>query len=60
MKSLGISPFKTENTGYIFIDQNTLNKCYDDFEIAHYRNDEGYKTVWYDALDVADNTEKLF
>jgi hypothetical protein len=42
------------------MDQLILSQCFDDFQIAHYRKDEGYKMVWYDALGVPDNTDLIF
>ena len=42
------------NDGIFFLDKSEFLGCFDDFQIAHYRDDEGFTDDWYD--DEGDNS----
>ena len=38
----------SQNDGIFFISHTDFLTCFDDFQIAHYRDNEGYSDDWYD------------
>ena len=45
---MGINPTTSNAQGIFFVEDNDFATCFSDFEIAHYRDDEGYSLDWYD------------
>jgi len=43
---LGIDP--TKKNGIIIVDHEDFLECFQDYQIAHYRNEQGYSDDWYD------------
>lgn len=45
----GVDPLTSaSDDGVFFVDSDEFLTCFDDFNIAHYRNSEGYTDNWYD------------
>lgn len=47
----GINPTTSADDGIFFVEDKDFLKCFDDYQIAHYRDGEGYKSYWYDVDD---------
>ena len=54
----GIDPLKGDD-GIFFVDHEHLKICFDMLAIAHYRDEQGYKTTWFD-VEKDDETKKQF
>jgi hypothetical protein len=44
-----VDPTTAADDGIFFIDKTEFLGCFDDFQIAHYRDDEGYTDNWFDS-----------
>ena len=44
----GVDPTNSNLDGIFFINHEDVTTCLFDIEIAHYRDDGGYKDTWYD------------
>lgn len=43
-----VNPLTSQNDGIFFVSSADFLTCFDDFQIAHYRDGEGYIDSWYD------------
>lgn len=56
----GIDPTTSDTTlGIFFVDHVDFTTCFQDYQIGHYRHDEGYSSTWYDIED-NDKSERTF
>lgn len=44
----GIDPTADASIGFFAFEHNDLANCFADYQVAHYRDDEGYSDDWYD------------
>lgn len=47
----GINPWTAHMDGIFFVDKTEFLGCFDEFQIAHYRDNEGYSDNWIDVED---------
>ena len=43
-----VDPATSQNDGIFFTDSVDFLRCFSDFQVAHYRDNEGYTDTWYD------------
>lgn len=43
-----MNPLTSQADGIFFVSSTDFLTCFDDFQIAHYRDGEGYFDSWYD------------
>lgn len=43
-----VDPDTSQNDGVFFMNSNDFLYCFSDFQVAHYRDNEGYSDTWYD------------
>jgi hypothetical protein len=48
-----VNPWISQTDGIFFLDKTEFLSCFDEFQIAHYRDPEGYSDNWYDVEDGA-------
>lgn len=57
----GINPLRPNSFGVFFIEHIRYGRCFESFQIAHQREQEGYKETWYDIEnDDGDQTDLSF
>lgn len=44
----GVDPLTSQDEGIFFVNHQDFLTCFYDFQIAHYRDNEGYTDDWYD------------
>ena len=44
----GVDPLTSQDEGIFFVSHNDFLTCFYDFQIAHYRDNDGYTDDWYD------------
>ena len=51
----GVDPVNSDKDGIFFAESNDFTKCFDQYEIGHYRDPEGYTRSWYDSDNLLDD-----
>jgi hypothetical protein len=56
----GVDPTTSgDELGIFFVDHVDFLTCFQDYQVGHYRNEEGYSSTWYDVED-NDASERVF